>query len=178
MCVCVCVCARTRMYAQSHSCLTFDMGCNPPGSSVHGILKARILEWVVISFSRRSSQPRNWTQVSRIAGRFFTSKATREALTFKHMPEKLNFSWWELGGFLGIIYSQSITLQMMRKLTPEMWRDLSTVTQALDGSGSWVNSPHHSDYRLIEPQRGVKLLSNYRVILKLKQFYIISSLTI
>ena len=39
---------------------------------VHGILQARILEWVAFSFSRRSSQPRDWTQVSHIAGRFFT----------------------------------------------------------------------------------------------------------
>ena len=40
------------------------MDCNPLVSSVHGILQARILEWVVISFSRGSSQPRNQTQVS------------------------------------------------------------------------------------------------------------------
>ena len=47
-------------------------------SSVHGILQARILEWVVISFSRRSSQPRHWIQVSCIVGRHFTVWATRE----------------------------------------------------------------------------------------------------
>ena len=40
------------------------MDCSPPGSSVHGILQARILEWVAIFFSRESSQPRNWTQGS------------------------------------------------------------------------------------------------------------------
>jgi len=43
---------------------------SPPGSSVHGILRARILEWVAITFSRGSSQPRDQTQVSCIAGRF------------------------------------------------------------------------------------------------------------
>ena len=53
----------------------------PPGSSVHGILQARILEWVAISFSRGSSQPRDWTQVSRIAGRFFAIWATKEELS-------------------------------------------------------------------------------------------------
>ena len=53
--------------------------CSPPGSSVHGISQARILEWVDIPFSRGSSQPRDRTQVSRIAGGFFTSWATREA---------------------------------------------------------------------------------------------------
>ena len=51
-----------------------------PGSSIHRILQARVLEWVTISFSRRSSQPRDRTQVSRIAGRRFTIWATREAL--------------------------------------------------------------------------------------------------
>ena len=55
------------------------MDCSPPSSSVHGILQARILEWVVIPFSRGSSQPRDRTQVSSIAGRFFTIWATREA---------------------------------------------------------------------------------------------------
>ena len=51
------------------------------GSSVHGIFQARILEWVTISFSRGSSQPRDWTQVSHIAGRCFNLWATREART-------------------------------------------------------------------------------------------------
>ena len=46
---------------------------------VHEILQARILEWVAFPFSRGSSQPRDQTQVSHIAGRFFTSWATREA---------------------------------------------------------------------------------------------------
>ena len=51
-----------------------------PGSSVHGIFQARVLEWVAISFSRESSQPRDRTQISRIAGRHFTVWATREVL--------------------------------------------------------------------------------------------------
>ena len=42
--------------------------CSPPGSSIHGILQARVLEWVAIAFSRGSSQPRDQTQVSRTAG--------------------------------------------------------------------------------------------------------------
>ena len=48
--------------------------------TVHGILQARILEWVAFPFSRGSSQPRDQTQVSRIAGGFFTSRATMEAM--------------------------------------------------------------------------------------------------
>ena len=47
--------------------------CNPMDYTVHGILQARILEWVAFPFSRVSSQPRDQTQVSLIAGRFFAS---------------------------------------------------------------------------------------------------------
>ena len=57
-------------------CLTF---CDPMNYTVHGILQARILEWVAFPFSRGSSQPRDWTQVSRIAGGFFTSWTTKKA---------------------------------------------------------------------------------------------------
>ena len=53
--------------------------CNPMDCTVTGILQARILEWVAFPFSRGSSQPRDGTQVSRIAGGFFTSWATRKA---------------------------------------------------------------------------------------------------
>ena len=50
------------------------MDCSPPGSSVHGISQARILEWVAIAFSRGSSQPRDQTCISYIAGGFFTAE--------------------------------------------------------------------------------------------------------
>ena len=65
MCVCVCVCARVR----AQSCLTLcdPMDCSPPGSSVHEIFQARILEWVAISYSRGSSQPGDRTCVSCIS---------------------------------------------------------------------------------------------------------------
>ena len=53
---------------------------DPMDYTVHGILQARILEWVAVPFSRESSQPRDQTQVSRIACGFFTSWAIREAL--------------------------------------------------------------------------------------------------
>ena len=68
-------------------CPTFcnPMDCSLPGSSIHGIFQARILEWIAISFSRRSSQPRDWTQVSRIVGRCFTIWATREVLPCRRL---------------------------------------------------------------------------------------------
>ena len=79
----------------TQSCLTL---CDPmdyslTGSSVHGIFQARILEWVSISFSRRSSWHRDQTQVSRVVGRRFTFWATREvdtcmqvSTTNEHLP--------------------------------------------------------------------------------------------
>ena len=65
---------------QSCPTLCNPMDCSPPGSSIHGIFQTRILEWVAISFSRGSSQPRDRTPVSCIEARFFTIWATREAL--------------------------------------------------------------------------------------------------
>ena len=58
----------------AQSCLTLcdPMDCSPPGSSVHGIFQAIVLEWIAISFSRVSSQPRDQTQVSCIVDRCFT----------------------------------------------------------------------------------------------------------
>ena len=73
------------------------MDCSPPSSLVHGILQARILEWVAISFSRGSSQPRDRTQVSRIAGRRFNLCATREALKYKNtVSQKTSYRDTEL----------------------------------------------------------------------------------
>ena len=60
----------------TQSCLTL---CDPIDYTVHGIPQARILEWVAFPFSRWSSQPRDGTQVSRIAGGLFTSWAIKEA---------------------------------------------------------------------------------------------------
>ena len=66
------------------SCTTL---CNPTDYTVHGTPQARILEWVAFPFSRRSSQPRDRTQVSCIAGGFFTScKGSREG-SHKGSPE-------------------------------------------------------------------------------------------
>ena len=61
--------------SESQSC---PILCNPVDYTAHGILQARILEWVALTLSRGSSKPRDQTQVSYIAGGFFTSWATRE----------------------------------------------------------------------------------------------------
>ena len=74
----------------AQSCLTLcsPMDCSPQGSSAYGIFQARILEWVVISFSRGSSRSRDWSWVSCTAGRFLTDWATRKALHIQ-IPYKL-----------------------------------------------------------------------------------------
>ena len=77
----------SRMYLSGVSvaqlCMTLcnPKDCSPPGSSVLGILYAKILEWVAILFSSVSTWPRDRTQVSCIAGRFFTIWAAKKALS-------------------------------------------------------------------------------------------------
>ena len=66
------------------------MDCSLPGSSVHGIFRARILEWVAIAFSRGSFWPRDRTRVSRIVGRCFTVWATRTKLNNKAQSPQLS----------------------------------------------------------------------------------------
>ena len=69
-----CVCA-VSLVTQSRPTLSDPMDCSPPGSSVHGILQARILEWVVIPVSRGSSRrPRDRTQVPCVVGGFCTAE--------------------------------------------------------------------------------------------------------
>ena len=78
-CCCGCCCSCCLV---TQACpILFDlMYYSPPGSSAHGVLQLRILQGVAIPFSRGSSQPRDQTQVSHNAGRFFSFWATREAL--------------------------------------------------------------------------------------------------
>ena len=69
----------------SHVQLFATHDCSLPGSSVHGILQARTLEWVAILFSRASSWSRDWIRVSYIASGFFTVWATRKVPIFKNI---------------------------------------------------------------------------------------------
>ena len=103
---------REREVAQSCLTLCNPMGCSLPGSSVHGIFQAIVLEWIAISFSKGSSQPRDRTQVSCIVDRHFTVWANVAdtvhpcfngilpqsyfSLFFKHMPAELAFFNWTI----------------------------------------------------------------------------------
>ena len=84
------------------------MDCSLAGSSLHGILQARVLEWVAISFSRGSSRPRDGTRVSCIPGRHFNLWATREAikrsLVFPiPLFSSISFHWSLRKAFLSIL---------------------------------------------------------------------------
>ena len=98
----------------AQSCLTLcdPMDCSLAGSSVHGIFQARVLEWIAISFSRGSSQPRDQTQVSCIAGGCFTIRATREA------PELLQLMNIELSP--DSLYKPDLRLQAVCKTYEEL----------------------------------------------------------
>ena len=77
--MCVRECEHARLVMSDYG---DPMDCSLPGFSVHGLLQPRILEWVAISFSRGSSQPRDQTHMSMspaLAGGFFTSSTTWEA---------------------------------------------------------------------------------------------------
>ena len=80
--LCLKLCSGVSEVAQSCLTLCDPIDCSLPGSSVHGIFQAIILEWIAISFSRGSSQPRDRTQVSCIVDRHFT------VLSFNTDPQK------------------------------------------------------------------------------------------
>ena len=86
--MCVCVRSVTQL------CLTLcdPMDCSLPGSSIHGILQVRILEWVVISFSRGSSQPRDQTFISCLAGR---GKHIKSCHLFQREEKRITKGIWD-----------------------------------------------------------------------------------
>ena len=126
------------------------MNCNPPCSSVRGILQAGILEWVAIPFSRGSSQPRDWTQVSYIADGFFTVWVTREAVSWGSpkntlIPQALSTPQEEGGGLmlelwvpLGRIVLLPVALQATLPPAPlgNEWRDAGRVSETWGSGGA------------------------------------------
>ena len=87
------------------------MDCSPQEFSVHGILQAKILEWVAIPFSRGSSQSRDRSQVSCIAGQIFTIRATRDLSKIMYWHVILNLGgYFELNFllFLSMLYLHTL----------------------------------------------------------------------
>ena len=136
------------------------MDCTLLGSSVHGILQARILEWVVVPFSRGSSQPKDRTQVFCIVGRFFTIWATREAeyriaciniqkkpgefiasfkqlsLKFQLTPMSVRWTWWLASNEENTTKSDTMPLLRLS------YKKLSLSSRSFSGSKlPWVRSP-------------------------------------
>ena len=132
-----CVLKMKVLVTQTHPTLCDPMDCSPPDSSVHGILQARILERVANPSSRGPSWHRDRTQVSCIAGRFFTIWATRETsnavvdLKYTHNTHKVPRAWCRLppqwdAGFLSRV-----------ELEPAFPMDTSAASWGAR-SGSWT----------------------------------------
>ena len=121
----------------TRSCLTLrdPIDCSLPGSSVHGILQARILEWVAISFSRGSSWPRNRSQVSCITGRFFTNWLTRvQGKPYRSV--RLISTWTSLLPLLIMLYNISQLTSVLRFLifAAKSLQSCPTLCDPIDGS--------------------------------------------
>ena len=112
----------------TQSCLTLcdPTDCSLPGFSVYGILQARILEGVVISFSRRTSWLMGRTQVSCISGRFLTTWATRKV---NHMSRKLNLNLFFTSRFYTVIFD---TIPLVLFLWPSSLQLLPHLFQRSD----------------------------------------------
>ena len=121
------------------SCLILcdPMDCTPPGSSVHGILQARILEWVAIPSSKGSSRPTDRTCSSCVAGRFHTTWATGEApelsgtSTFIYL-----FIYFYFFNFIFKFYNIVLVLPYIEMNPPQVYM----------GSPSWTLLPPPSPY--------------------------------
>ena len=122
--------------AQSCPTLCNLMDCSLPGSSIHGIFQAIILEWIAISFSRGSSPPRDWTWVSRIVERHFTVWATREVLkeSIKCEVPPLPFSFFLVFYFLWVPKSA-----WERVPRADMWKKICILGLVLPLS-DWMES--------------------------------------
>ena len=155
------------LVAQGCPILCNPTDCSPPGSSVHGILQARILEWVVIPFSRGCSQPWDQTWVSCIAGRFFTIWTTNF-----HYGKPVKWEvFWSFSETLAVLivfedqsiffltldisrWSQANLLQpsqnlhvKLRYLISREWKEGSTITfQFWNWQGELLESPGKKRY--------------------------------
>ena len=128
---------------QLNPTLCDPVDCSLPGSSVHGILQARILEWVAIPFSRGSSQPRDQTlisYVSSLAGRFFTTSATWEDIgssikhsnfvLFEQCVFGLSWTFWVAVFIFCTVTQADLDLRFIllgQKKKKKSWNNFSTI---------------------------------------------------
>ena len=129
------------------------MDCSPPGSSVHEIFQTRILEWVAISFSRGSSQPRDQTQVFCTADRFFTNWATREALG--------SITTTKTSG------GDRILVELFQILKDDAVKELHSICQQIWKAQQWPPDWKRSVFIPIPKKGNAKECSNYHTIVLL-----------
>ena len=145
--------------------------CSPAGSSVYGILQARMLEWVAIPFSRGSSQPRDRTWVSWITG-FFTIWATREANLLPYalnrggkkstLPNKANPTLFFLVPVLALVFDIHASLSASSFFA--LLFATSLAVKHLQSSFSWKNfdgCPTTSNYSISQLPFAITILRNY-----------------
>ena len=113
----------------SHVWLCDLMVCSPPGSSIHGILQARILEWVAISSSREPSGPRNWTRVSGIGRQILYHWATGKP--------QVSLSWYVRTGVIKIPHHGTVVIMRWVHLC----KMLGTVPDSVPESSLHADSP-------------------------------------
>ena len=157
-----------RSVAQSCQTPCDPMGWTPPDSSVHGIFQARILEWVAVSFSRRSSRPKDWTWIfyvscRYVAGRFFTTSTTWKAPCIIY---PCGFSLFKIFGGMWTIFSlcniaSALCFEFLatRHVGLAPWSGIAPAPPELEGEATTTKSPgkplsvayfiYNSLYRLI-----------------------------
>ena len=143
-------------------CLTLcdPMDWSPPDSSIHGIFQAKILEWVAMPFSRGFFQPRDWTQVSCIAGRFFTSWATNLVVLWK--PN----SWHTFRAFEGGGINTNKSIYQDHTLSRNPNCHLLRLKNLQDAIRN------HSSWQLSRSQEEVGMAKSYS---KFQQFWFLST---
>ena len=140
------------------------MGCSLPGSSVHGILQARILEWITIPFSRGSSWLRDRTQVFCIAGKFFTVWAIREAQSVKSYRLRKGLFF-----FFFFFFSKEHLQRTYRKYN-KWWINRSIIISVV--LEKTLESPLDYEIKPVNPKRNEPEYSLEGLLLKLKlQFF-------
>ena len=143
-------CPRVHAHVHAQSCLALcdPMNCSPPGSSVHRILQARIVEWVATPFSRESSPPKDWTRVScisSIAGRFFTAEPLRKPSHSPHpclFPRPKSVIRWALQGWWGAPTPYSSPLHILGQ--EGLW---SSDVKGGGGCHHWFSFPLPHSYQ-------------------------------
>ena len=140
------------------------VGWSPPGSSVHGILQARTLEWVAVPFSSGSSRPRNQTRISWIADRFFTSWATKEVLCAHEESQSLKWilltfsRWSRMCDTVAVMQSSSCRIfgkyalirwlmffkTISRLFNMPCWRPKGRTLDKSKSSTAWMTAEWHS----------------------------------